>query len=62
MLKELQVTEILMAGQVHLEINLQDVKHINKFNLKLSQNTAKLMNNHKEKWKLYQVILDHMIE
>jgi len=61
-LKELQVTEILMAEQVHSEINLQDEKHINKFNLKLSQNIAKLMNNHKEKWKLYQVILDHMIE
>ena len=54
--------EILMAEQVLLEINLQDEKHINKFNLKLSQNIAKLMNSHREKWKLFRVILDHMTE
>jgi hypothetical protein len=60
-LKELQAMVILMVEQVHLEINLQEEKPINKFIQKLNQDIAKHMNSHREKWKQFQAILDLMI-
>ena len=50
-----------MEELVHLEINLQEKNNSNRYNLKLSQDTPKLMNSLKEKWKQFKAILDHMI-
>ena len=50
-----------MEELVHLETNLQEKNNSNRYNLKLSQDTPKLMNSLKEKWKQFKAILDHMI-